>query len=148
MIIEIKNLNAKIWNGTLEKAGPCGTIFQSTFWADYLKKTYGDRPIYLVYLDKRGDIIGQLLTVESCYGKHTALTQLGKKGRIIGKFYKYALSLLHKTFPFIFWEGGPVIIQQFQSNITSLKKRIAHREIINRIARDFSRCRLMNVHFL
>jgi len=133
MIIEIKNVSAKIWNGTLEKAGPSGTIFQSTFWADYLKKTYGDRPIYLAYLDKRGDIIGQLLAVESCYGKHSALTQLGKKGRIIGKFYKYASSLLHKIFPFIFWESGPVIIQQSQSYVTPLKRRMVHREIINRI---------------
>jgi hypothetical protein len=132
MMIEIKNVSSKIWDETLKNAGPSGTIFQTTFWADYLKKAYGDRPIYLAYLDKKGAIIGQLLAVESCYGKHTALTQFGTKGRIIEKFYKYASKLLHNTFPFVFWEGGPVIIDQ-SSHIPSFKRKMVHQEIINRI---------------
>lgn len=134
MIIEISNPSAKVWNEALEKAGPNGTIFQSTYWADYLKKTYDDRPIYLAYVDKRGDICGLLLALESCYAKHPALTQLSKSGRIFGKLYKYAASwLLHKLLPFIYWEGGPIVIRMSQCCNKPSDWKIIYRKIINRI---------------
>jgi len=134
LIFEIKNPSTKIWDNVLEKAGPNGTIFQSTVWADYLKKTYGDRPIYLAYFDKRGNILGLLLALESCYAKHPALTQLGKSGMVFGKIYRHvAARLLHKVLPFIYWEGGPVVLPTSQNCSISFDRKIVYRKIIDRI---------------
>lgn len=136
MIVEIRNASAKVWNSALEKAGPSGTIFQSTFWADYHKKTYGDRPIYIAYLDKKGNILGLLLALESCYAKHPALNQLGRKGVLFGKTYRHAATwLLHGILPFVYWEGGPVVLDPPPERGSPFIKATVYRGILDGIAR-------------
>ena len=79
MIVEFDKVNEETWNEALSEAEPMGTIFQSTHWANYHKKTFGDRLIYIASLDKKGKIDGLLLAIESCYAKHSVFTLLGKR---------------------------------------------------------------------
>lgn len=55
MIVELEKASVKRWNAALSEAEPKGTIFQSTFWAEFLNKTFGDRPIFLASFNKRGN---------------------------------------------------------------------------------------------
>jgi len=107
---QIDNVSDKIWNNALIEAGETATIFQSLNWAKFLEKTYGDHPIFLASFDKKGDIQGLLLAIESCYSKHPSLTMCGAKGIVVGNIFKKFVSpIFHKIFPFIYWENGPVI---------------------------------------
>jgi len=110
LIVESGGISEKTWNAALTEAEPQGTIFQSTYWADYLKKNFGDRPLYLASFDKKGEIQAQLLAFESCYSKHSLFTKSGMKGLLLSRFYKLGLSsLLHQVLPCIYWENGPVV---------------------------------------
>ena len=135
MIVELKEVNEKTWNTALIEAETKGTIFQSTYWAEYLRKTYGDRPIYIASLDNKGNIKGLLLAIESCYAKHPALTLLGKRGLLFGKLYKHAISpVFHKMLPFIFWEHGPIILTQSPRLMEkSSGNDVLFREIVEKI---------------
>lgn len=111
MIITLGRVSEKKWNTALAEAGTNGTIFQSTYWAEYLRKAFGDRPIYIASLDKKGEIRGLLLATESCYAKHSASTLLGKRGLVLSRMYRQIASpLFHKVCPFIFWENGPIVL--------------------------------------
>lgn len=114
MIVQYENVKEKTWNDALIETEPQGTIFQSTYWADYLRNTYADHPIYLASLDRKGNIQGLLLAIESCYAKHSALTSSGKRNVLFSKLYRHALTpLFHKVLPSITWENGPVFPSQF-----------------------------------
>ena len=135
MIVEFKEVNEKTWNTALIETEIKGTIFQSTHWAEYLRKTYGDRPIYIASLDNKGNIQGLLLAIESCYAKHPALTLLGKRGLLFGKLYKHTISpVFDKILPFIFWEHGPLILTQNARLMEkSSRKKMLFREIVEKI---------------
>lgn len=133
MIVEFEKANEKTWNSALSDAEPKGTIFQSTYWAEYLKKTFGDHPIYIAFLDKKGSIEGLLLAIESCYAKYSILTLCGKRGLLFSKLYKHAISpLFHKMSPFIFWENGPVILSQSSEEKTR-HKAVLYRKMVEKI---------------
>jgi hypothetical protein len=139
LIVEHEAVNEKIWNEALGEAGPNGTLFQSTYWAGYLKKTFGDRPLYVESLDKKGNIEGLLLAVESCYAKHPSLTLLGARGRVFGRLYKRVLSpAFHRMLPFIFWEGGPIILPRFSEQET-VQRETLYRKIIERVVEEAAR---------
>jgi hypothetical protein len=132
LIVELSKVNAKTWNEALAKAESNGTIFQSTYWAEYLKTTFGDHPLYIASLDKKGSIQGLLLAIESCYGNYPLLTLSSKRGLLLSKLYKYTMSpLFHKMVPFIFWQNGPVILPQFSTEKSS--DEILHQQIIEKI---------------
>jgi hypothetical protein len=119
----------KEWDSALCKAGANGTIFQSTYWADCLREIFGDRPIYFASFDKRGEIRGLLLAIESCYAAHPLATLSGKRGQLLGGTYKHVLSpLFHKLAPFTFWENGPIILS---GTLKETSARALYREIIN-----------------
>jgi len=133
VIVEFEKVNEKTWNNTVCETGSQGTIFQSTYWAEYLSKTYGDRPIYIASLDKNGNIRGLLLAMESCYAKYPFLTSLGKRNQIFGKLYERAISpLFHRLVPFIFWEHAPLILPHPSVKEPSKKEELL-REMIKRI---------------
>lgn len=134
MIVEMQNVRESVWNSALREVEPKGTLFQSTYWAEYLRRTFGDRPIYLASLDKKGNIQGQLLAIQSCYGKHAALTLSGKSGLLLSKSYKHIVSpLLHKMAPFIFWENGPIILSK--STMESSSYKMLYRQMLERIVK-------------
>jgi len=133
MIVEFKEVNEKTWNKALAEEGSKGTVFQSTYWAEYLKNTFGDRPIYIASLNKKGNIQGLLLAIESCYAQYPALTSSSRFGSPFGKFYKNVTSkLLHKILPFIYWEHGPIILSRSSMEKPS-QKEILFQEIIGKI---------------
>lgn len=117
MIVELDRVPRKTWNNALRQAGPQGTIFQSTYWADYLEKTLGDKPLWFAAFNKKGDIQGLLLAIESCYAKHTSLTS---SNNFLSSLYsvlfrKVACPVLNKVLPCIFWENGPIILSEDDS---------------------------------
>lgn len=147
MIVELKKVNEKIWNAALSKAESEGTIFQSTYWAKYLQKTFGDRPIYIVSLDNNGNIEGLLLAIESCYAKHSALTLCGKRGLLFGKLYKQAISpVFHKMVPSIVWENGPIILSQSSVKNPSHKK-VLYRKIVEKIVDEAQKRNCYKIKF-
>jgi len=128
MIIELEKVDKKKWNTWMMDKGIYGTIFQSTYWAEYLKKTYGDNPIYVASLDKNGEFQGSLLAIKSSYAKFSFLTGTGVKYQILSKLYKYlALPILQYQLPFIYWENGPIITPK------SLMDDTKHRDIYDSI---------------
>jgi len=114
-IVELDKVNEKSWNEALENAGINGTIFQSVFWAKYAEEVHGDYPIYLISTDKKGNINGLLLAIQSRYGNYPAFNWgscPGIRGFVIRKLYKTALRrIFDRTLPFIQWQNGPVVIQ-------------------------------------
>lgn len=139
MIVEHEEINERIWNEAISEAGPNGTIFQSTYWAGYMKKTFGDRPLYFASLDKKGNIQGLLLAIESCYAKHSSLTLLGARGRVFRALYKSALSpAFHRVLPFIFWQNGPLVLPSFSDQKIARRKTL-YRKIIQRVVEEASR---------
>lgn len=111
LIVELERISEKTWNTAVIQAGPQGTIFQSTHWAEYLKNNYGDRPIYIASVDNRDNIQGLLLAVESCFANHPIRNRLQLQGLFFDSLYRKVVSpVLRKELPFIFWENGPIIL--------------------------------------
>jgi len=137
LIVESDRTNEKSWNDALQNAGINGTIFQSTFWAEYARKIHGDHPIYLSSTDKKGNIIGLLLALQSCYGDYPAFNwgdSLSMRGFFIRKLYKAALkSVFERMLPFIQWQNGPVVLQQSMPENHSPDR--TYRDLIERILR-------------
>jgi hypothetical protein len=127
-------VNEKAWNSALTEAGPQGTIFQSTFWAQYLKRTFADRPIYITSLDRKGNIQGQLLAVESCFANHPICNRLRLQGLFFNNLYRKVVSpVLHKELPFIFWENGPIALPRAMDGEKTLLCRKLTCEILEKI---------------
>jgi len=116
LIVESNHVNEKTWNGALQNAGIDGTIFQSTYWAEYARKVHDDHPIYLSSTDKKGNVNGLLLAIQSRYGNYPAFNwgdSLGMRGIIIRKLYETGLKrVFERILPFIQWQNGPVVLQQ------------------------------------
>jgi len=131
LIVESERVSEIAWNNALKET-PNGTLFQSTHWAEFLKKTFRDKPIYITALDKAGNIQGLLLAIESCYGNSPLINLAGKHGFLFGKFYKHTISpLFHKMLPYILWEKGPVILPQFSTEMHF--REALYREMVQEI---------------
>lgn len=143
MIIRMDKVNEKTWNESLSQAELGGTIFQSTHWAEYLRKTYGDSPNWFVSMDKKGVTQGLLVAMESCYAKHSSLNSSGKRGLIFGRLYKSALSpFFGNLLSSIYWENGPVIISPYSDNRPSAKSAL-YKEFLEKV---LERCRERNCY--
>ena len=92
MILVSDKVNDNTWNNAITETGAQGTIFQTTYWAGFLKKSYGDRSVYTMSLDKKGGIQGLLLAIESCYAKHPSLTLVGKPSFLFGQIFRKMVS--------------------------------------------------------
>jgi hypothetical protein len=125
MILLSDKVDENKWNNTVAGAGVQGTIFQTTYWAEFMKKSYRDRPIYVTALDKKGNIQGLLLALESCYAKHPSLTQVGKPGFLFGQLFRKTVApVFHRILPFIYWENGPITISQLPSEKSRLETNV------------------------
>lgn len=114
-IVELKSVNKKKWESALQEAGVNGTLFQSSYWADFLEMTYKDHPIYVACLDRRGDIQALLLAIESCYAKHPSFRATSKRHKTFLPLYKHVLMpIFQKTLPYIVWENGPIVLPRFR----------------------------------
>jgi hypothetical protein len=122
-----------MWNGALKEAEYEGTIFQSTYWADYVRTVLGDYPIFLFSADKKGDIDGLLLAVQSCYGRYPSFNSTSARGRMYGQVYKSLLGpVFDRMLPFVVWQNGPVI-----PRLSLLEKHLSERIYRNLIERIF-----------
>jgi len=137
IIVTSERVSENRWNDALQSAGVDGTLFQSTYWAEYLRQVQGDQPIYLLSEDKKGNINGLLLAVQSCYGKFPVYNWghfESARGSIIRKLYKTALEkVFEKMLPFIYWQNGPVIIRQFLPEGNSHEHEIIYRCLVEKI---------------
>lgn len=125
MIVLSDKTDENKWNNTVAGAGVQGTIFQTTYWAEFMKEIYGDRPIYVTALDNKGNIQGLLLALESCYAQHPSLTQVDKFGSLFGQFFRKTVApVFYKIVPFVFWENGPIILSQFPSKNSPLNANV------------------------
>ncbi|MGD6850560.1 MAG: lipid II:glycine glycyltransferase FemX [Candidatus Bathyarchaeia archaeon] len=128
MILASHDVNHNLWNSAIIDAGFQGTIFQTTHWAEFLKKSYGDRPTYLMSIDKKGNPQSLLLAMESCYAKHPSSTLLGKKGFLFGQLYQKILSpMIFKVSPFIFWENGPIFLNKNENAFADILRQVTIR---------------------
>jgi hypothetical protein len=111
MIVVSDRVSEKTWNGAMEEADHEGTIFQSTYWADYVRTVYGDHPIYLLSKDRKGGIDGLLLIVQSCYGRYPALNPSNSvRGKVFEQIYRNAIGpIFGRMLPYVLWQNGPVI---------------------------------------
>ena len=103
----------KDWN-SLIRSVPEGTIFQTTYWADYMKENSIDEPIYLIAINGNDEIVGLLLLVK------TSLIP----SRFFGKMRMYILSSYFTYY-------GPLILDKENEELI-LEKFI---EKLNRFAR-------------
>jgi hypothetical protein len=120
MIVVSERVSENRWNNALQSAGVHGTLFQSTYWAEYLRQVQGDQPIYLFSEDKRGNINGLLLAVQSCYGRFPVFNWgrfESARGHVIRNMYKTVLEkVFEKMLPFVYWQNGPVILKESLKN--------------------------------
>lgn len=131
MIVEMQNVRESVWNSALREVEPKGTLFQSTYWAEYLRRTFGDCPIYLASLDKKGNIQGQLLAIQSYYAGHSSLN-LYSRGGIRGKLYEHSIHpLFQKMLPSLHWENGPIIVSQPIKGTS--EEKLVHQDILGAI---------------
>jgi hypothetical protein len=120
-IVASSHVSENRWNDALQRADVDGTLFQSSYWAEYVRKVHGDQPIYLFSIDKKGDINGQLLAFQSWYGNFPLsnhgkyyITSLGITKR---KLYEIAFKkVFKKIFPFFYWQNGPVVVRNSLNN--------------------------------
>ena len=89
------------WWNSLIKSAPEGTIFQTTYWADYLKKWISAEPLYLVIKNRNREVVGMLLAFKEanliyhCAGK---------------RFLFPAIWFLKKILPVSTFHEGPLIL--------------------------------------
>ena len=123
MIVESSRVNERSWNDALKDSGNDGTIFQSTFWANYAREVIGDHPIYLLSTNKKGNINGLLLAIQSCYSRYPALNSRSMRGIMFGKLYETALGpIFDRVLPYVLWQNGPVVLQKSLLDNRSLEE--------------------------
>lgn len=135
------------WNKLLCEAQPQGTLFQSTYWADFLQKTYGDCPLYFASYNKKGAINGVLLAIESCYAKHAIINSASDRNSIRTALLRTAAVPFFQIFlPSIFWENGPLVLSNQigpeRSNIESI-----YRGLLTSVVRKTSRDKCYAIKF-
>lgn len=137
IIVASERVSENKWNNALRSAGVAGVLFQSTYWAEYLRKIQGDRPIYLFSENGKGNINGLLLAVQSCYGRFPVFNWgrfESPTGITLRKLYKAVLEKgFQKMLPFIYWQNGPVIIQQSPHKKNSFEHERTYRGLIEKI---------------
>jgi hypothetical protein len=89
------------WNELISSV-PEGTIYQTSSWAEYLRRT-DRRPYYMVAYDERGAVVGSLLAHKEGLG------QGGLREKSLGRL---AVPVLQRFLPFLSWLYGPVIFDK------------------------------------
>ena len=110
MTLEINDKPDSSWNKRLTNSR-FGTIFQTIEYANFVEKK-GWKPIYLIFTNKKGDIVGQLLLYD---------TPRFNKKDTVRKFLKKIPGSKKSIFR---WVYGPVVFNdEFRNDIlTNLRK--------------------------
>ena len=101
MEISISNeVDQAEWNSALEKS-EYGTVYQTTYYADSMRDTMNEQPIFIMAED-HGRIVGQLLLFKTC--------------RFHGRIYdkplgSFLIKFLMKIKPLYHWFFGPVTLR-------------------------------------
>jgi hypothetical protein len=85
------------WNEPL-RASPQGSVFQTTFWAEYARAYFGAVPHYLTARED-GRVVGQLLALEMPRGGESLVGRAGPLVALVRAFTR-ALS----------WREGPMVV--------------------------------------
>ncbi len=121
-IIELNPKEKNIdWNGLVGSL-PEGTIYQTTYWGDYIRGKEKTEPIFLIAEDDSGNIVGSLLAYETPI--FSKLLKFNRLGNILFNF-------INKKKIAITWMYGPLIYNKnrFDEIFVSFLKEI---EIIAR----------------
>lgn len=125
--LEVSERVDEEWWNSLVQSVPEGTIFQTTYWADYLKEWANAEPIYLTARSKENRVVGLLL----CFKEAYMTDALSRR-----PFASVTTSLLRRISPIYMWLAGPLILekdawQEILATILSWLKRTAHRSAIS-----------------
>lgn len=99
------------------KSVPEGTIYQTTYWVEYIKKKEGTKPILVVAEDEKGSLLGSLLAHEDkCFRKFLRY----------GLFGRFLFHLVNRKRIIITWRYGPIIYDKsnFETVFDLLLKKI------------------------
>ena len=119
MLVKCREINPEEYSewDKLVKSVPEGTIYQTTYWAEYIKKKEDTKPILVVAEDEKGCLLGSLLAHEDkCFRK---LLRYG----LLGGFLFY---LVNRKRIIITWRYGPIIYDKsnFETVFDLLLKKI------------------------
>jgi hypothetical protein len=90
----------KAWNESI-CSSPSGTIFQTTYWAEFYEERMKVKPYFLTAFNGRGDILGQLLFFNEPIGFQSVFLQHPMR--------RFALPFMRRMFPSLQWRFGPLI---------------------------------------
>lgn len=91
--IEMSQQIDREWWNSLVQSVPEGTIFQTTYWADYLKEWANAEPIYFIVRNKENKVVGILLCFKEAH-------------------FSITTSLLKRFLPVFSWHQGPLILSK------------------------------------
>lgn len=103
-MIEIKEVDPHgvDWDSRV-KSIPEGTIYQTTYWARYLERYSGAKPVFLIAQNEEGKILGSLFLYRARYFKR--FLRYGILGKMIFK-------LINRFLPAATWNYGPLIYEK------------------------------------
>ncbi len=97
-----ENIDRKWWNELVKSVGE-GTVFQTTYWADYIEASGKGKPYYLIFRNNDCDVVSiLLLNIENTLNKFKSIP-----GYISNKF----------EFGYLTWQKGPLIIKEGLSSV-------------------------------
>jgi lipid II:glycine glycyltransferase (peptidoglycan interpeptide bridge formation enzyme) len=88
---------------SLVKSLPEGTIFQTTYWANYLKEWIKCEPLYLIVKNRENKVVAALLFLKESY----FIQFLARK-----PFSFFTTFLAKKIVPFYSWREGPLVFDK------------------------------------
>lgn len=126
-----KQVNPLWWNERLT-ASPDGNIFQTTYWAEYLRAQDGVEPFYIVARE-RGEVVGMWALARGCqwqqqFQSHPLRAPLRRALQYVAAEYR--------------WKYGPVVLrsESAQEVLAALQNgldELARSERVSRISGDF-----------
>lgn len=101
MSIKVQEINPdKINWDLLVKSVPEGSVYQTTYWAKYSQRVTDTKPIFLIALGEKDNILGSLLIYRT--NSFRKFLKFGPLGRVLYKD-------INRLFPIATWRFGPLI---------------------------------------
>ena len=101
--LEVSRRVDEEWWNSLVQSVPEGTIFQTTYWADFSREWANLEPIYLTVRDRQNRAVGLLLCFKGAYLSDT----LSRR-----PFASVTTSLLRTILPMYTWLAGPLVLEK------------------------------------
>lgn len=116
-VVAIPRPDPDWWNGLVRRA-PGGTLFQTTYWADYVADYLGWQPVYLLAQDRDGQEAGLLLFFRK---------SLAHGWTFETPWYPLVRPFLSRVRPVCTWLYGPL-------NVGALRGGLVTRAILDEVA--------------